>query len=154
MRSIMRTRHNGSAQRLTLRAVLLVLIVSAIVLSTMTSIAFSMQRLPRGAENTIYGEVVAVSNSKNLTVLTVLPDNIDTFLNDQMNLFVNPYSFGSENIGTVPNSQMNIFLNPYATVKICNVNEPAKDIMVIHEATITYHEMEGLTVADSVKEQC
>jgi len=155
MRTILRTIiKKGAAHSVILWAGFLILIVAALVLPSMTNIAFSMDWMRRGPENTLYGEVVAVDNTRNLTVLTVQPDTIDTFLNNQMNLFVNPYTVQSDNMVMSPNTQINIFVNPHSMVKICSVDEPARDVKLIHEVTITYHEVAGLAVADSVREHC
>jgi hypothetical protein len=151
MRTIIK---KGAAHSVILWAGFLILIIAVLVLPSMTNMAFSMDGMQRGAENTLYGEVVAVDNTRNLTVLTVQPDNIDTLLNNQMNLFVNPYTVQSDNIVMFPNDEINIFVNPHSMVKICSVDEPARDVKVIQEVTITYHEVAGLAVADSVKEHC
>jgi len=120
----------GSGQRTIVLAALFVLI--AALLMPVTSMAFSMDRMQRGAGNSLNGEIVAVDNTSHLTILTVQSDEIGRF----------------------PNNQMNVFLNPYTTVKICAASEPAKDAQVNREATISYHEAQGLAVADSVREHC
>lgn len=118
----------GSVYRNILMAVFLVLVVAVLVQPT----AFSMERIQRAAGNSLNGEVVAVENARHLTVLTVQ----------------------SEEIGPFPNDQLNIFVNPYTTVKICKGTEPARDVKVNKVATITYHEVAGLAVADRVREHC
>jgi hypothetical protein len=151
MLNIVQTIKKGAAHNVIFRAGFLLLIIAAVVLPSM---AFSRDWVQRGAENTVYGYVVSVDTENHLTVLTVQPSNIDTFLNDQMSHFVMPNAVQSDNYVMLPNDQINIFVNPNSAVKICNANEPARDLQGLREATITYHEMAGLAVADKVSEQC
>ncbi len=84
-------------------------------------------------KDTLRGEVVAVDNLHHMGMLTLQ----------------------SYKIGQFPNDQLNIFMNKDTSVKICNKREPEKDIKVSHNATVTYHEVQGLLpLADSVAEKC
>lgn len=121
------TKRAGSA---TLLAGLIVLIAAALIVLSFTNTALSLGNMQ--GEKAIKGEVVAVNNMRHLTVVSVR----------------------SNEIGKFPNDKMHIFLNPYTTAKICKATEPAKDIQTRRNATIKYHEVGGLAVADSVSERC
>ncbi len=110
-------------------AMFVVLIAAAVLAFSRTSSA-----APQGTvkENTIRGEVYSITNSRHLGTLTLL----------------------SENLGAYPNDEMNIFLTKNTKVKICSVREPEKDIAASRSATVKYHEIQGLAVADSVSERC
>ncbi len=105
-----------------------------IVLSfTNTTMAFTRGNMQGGEKVAlIKGEVVGIDNMRHLTVLTVQ----------------------SNKIGQFPNDQMHIYFNPSTMVKICKATEPAKDIKVDFGATIKYHELGGLAVANSASERC
>ena len=121
-----------SAKAATLLAGFIVLIAAALMVLYFTNTAFTRESMQGGEKVALKGEVVAIDNMRHLTVLTVQ----------------------SNEIGQFPNDQMHIFLNPYTTAKICKATEPAKDIKVSRSATIKYHELGGLAVADSVSERC
>lgn len=123
----------GPAAAATLLTGLIVLIAAALIVLSYTNMAaaYTWGTMQKG-EKAVKGEVVAIDNMGHLTVLTVQ----------------------SNEIGRFPNDQMNIFLKPYTTAKICKATEPAKDIRVSRNATIKYHELGGLAVADSVSERC
>ncbi len=84
-------------------------------------------------KDTLQGEVVAVDNLHHMGMLTLQ----------------------SYKIGQFPNDQLNIFMNKDTSVKICDKREPGKDLKVSRNATITYHEVQGLLpLADSIAEKC
>jgi hypothetical protein len=122
------TKRAGSA---TLLTGLIVLIAAALMVLSFTNTAFTWGNMQQG-EKAVKGEVVAVDNMRHLTVLTVR----------------------SNEAGRYSNEEIHIFLNPYGTAKVCTATEPAKDIMARRNATIKYHELGGLAVADSVSERC
>jgi len=119
------------ARLATLLTGLIVLIGAALIVLSLTNTAFTWGTMQKG-EKAIKGEVVSVDNMRHLTMLSVRPNELGKF----------------------PNEQMHIFLNPYTTAKICKATEPAKDIKADRNATIKYHELSGLAVADSVSERC
>ncbi len=106
-----------------------VMIAAAVLAFSRTSSA-----APRGTvkEDTIKGEVYSITNSRHLGTLTML----------------------SEKLGAYPNDELNIFLTKNTKVKICSVREPEKDIAASRTATVKYHEIQGLAVADRVSERC
>ena len=108
-----------------------VLIVASLFVLSLTSTALT-QGMMMGETDSLTGEIVAVNNSHNLQTLTIRSDEIGQF----------------------PNDTLNVFLSKDTNVKICTMNEPARDIMVNRDVTIEYHEVSGLAVADSVSEQC
>lgn len=115
-----------------LLTVFVVLIAAAVLVLSLANAALSRERMQRGEGTTLTGEIVAVQNTGSLTILTVVSDNLGRF----------------------PNDQLNIFADPDSRVKICKANEPARDVQVDHDATVTYHEVKGLAVADRVAEHC
>ena len=106
-------------------------IVTALLVLSVTSTALSQGMMP-GDKDSLTGEIMAVDNSHNLKTLTIRSDEIGQF----------------------PNDTVNIFLSKDTDVKLCTMNDPAEDIMVSRDVIITYHEVSGLAVADSVSEQC
>ncbi len=109
---------------------LVVLIVAAVFVLSVTGTAFSKGSMPE--KGTLKGEVVAIDNGHHLETLTLR----------------------SEKIGQFPNDKLNIFLNKSTRVRICNMREPARDIKVSRNAIVSYHELQGLAVANSVSERC
>jgi hypothetical protein len=120
----------GPAGAATLLTGLIVLIAAALMVLSFTTRAFTSGTMQQG-EKAVKGEVVSIDNMGHLTVLTVRP-----------------------NEAGFTNGQMHIYLNPYAKEKICKASEPAKDLKASRSATIKYHELGGLAVADSVSERC
>ncbi len=116
-----------SAKHVMLLAVLTVAVVSAAAYTNRASAASDMQ-----AGNSLQGEIVAVANVNHIQTLTVRSDEIGRF----------------------PNDELNVFLNKNTTVKMCSVRGPAKDLKVGRDASIEYHELGGVPVADAVSEQC
>jgi len=107
-----------------------VLIVAALFVLSFTNTAFT-QGIVQG-KGPLTGEVIAVDSGHHLRTLTLQ----------------------SSSIGQYPNDELNIFLSQNTKVKICGMREPAKDVAVSRNATIRYHEVAGLAVADSVAERC
>jgi hypothetical protein len=84
-------------------------------------------------KDTLTGEVVVVDNLHHLGMLTLQSDKIGQYLNDQLNIFMNKNTW----------------------VRGCNESKPENDIKVIRNATVSYHEVQGLLpLADSVSEKC
>lgn len=110
-----------------------IMIAAAVLLSmSLADITLAKGR-SEGAVSTIQGEVVAVDNLHSMNMLTLR----------------------SGEIGAFPNDSLNIFMNGSTKVTVCNAHEPAKDIDVSRNATVTYHEVNGwLAVTDSIVEGC
>jgi hypothetical protein len=111
---------------------ILVLIAVALVVVSFVESAFAAVPLQGSRTNTLRGEIVAVDNVGYVTVLTVR----------------------SAQIGPFPNNELNIFTNQNTMVKICKEREPARDINVGSNATITYHEEGRVAVANKILERC
>jgi hypothetical protein len=109
--------------------VLLFMLILSVSFANSTFAGWDRQSAPN---DTLQGEVVAVDNLHNMSMLTLQ----------------------SQKIGQFPNDQINIFMNNDTAVKICNARKPEKDIAVDRNATITYHEVQGLPLADRVTEKC
>ncbi len=110
----------------------ILVLTAAFVAATLALPALAGPSGPSESSRTVQGEIVAVDNSGYMTVITVL----------------------SPQIGQFPNNEMNIFANRGTTAKVCNMREPAKNVPVDNSATIIYHEMGGVAVADSISERC
>ncbi len=120
----------GETNLLTAAVVLLFALILIVSLANSTLAGWGKQAEQK---DTLQGEVVAVDNLHHMGMLTLQ----------------------SYKIGQFPNDQLNIFMNNDTSVKICNKGEPEKDIKVSRNATITYHEVQGLLpLADSVTEKC
>jgi hypothetical protein len=97
--------------------------------------SFMNEGLAQGSmldKGTVKGEVVAIDNAHNMRTMTLRSDQIGQF----------------------PNNELNLFLNHDTTFKVCNANEPFKDMSVDRTATVTYHEVGGVAVANSISEHC
>ena len=110
---------------------LVVIIVTALLVLSLANTAFTKEMM-QSEKGPLTGEIVAVDNGYDLQMLTVRSDQI----------------------GQYPNDTMNIFLNKNTNVNICSAQEPTADITVNRTATIMYHEVAGLAVADRVMEKC
>ncbi len=113
-------------------ATFIALIVAAILVISFANLAFAKGGLQGGEKGALRGEVVAVDNLHKMGMLTLR----------------------GSSIGNFPNDELNIFVNHDTKVKICGEREPFKDINASRNATVAYHEVSGLAVADSVSEQC
>ncbi len=111
---------------------LLVLVLSAVFVVTFTGIAFSKGMMPGGDERTLRGEVIAVDTGHYIRTLTMQ----------------------SGQIGPFPNNELNIFVNKGTQIRVCGMNEPASDLQVDRNATVTYHEVGGVPVATRISERC
>ncbi len=61
----------------------------------------------------------------------------------------------SREIGrTVPNSELNIFANDNTRVMVCKESEPLSSVKLGSNATIKYHELGGVALADNIYERC
>ncbi len=110
-------------------SVFVVLIAAAVLVFSRTSSA-----APQGTvkEATIQGEIVAVDNTNHTKTITVL----------------------SSKIGNFPNDELNIVVNKNTMVQMCTFKKLAKGLNADSTATINYHELGGMAVADSVSERC
>jgi len=111
---------------------LFVLIVAALFVLSFTNTALTQGTMPVKEQGYLTGEVVAVDTGHHLGTLTLRSDEIGQF----------------------PNDTLNVFLRQNTDVKVCGTHEPAKDIAVGRTATIMYHDVSGLTVANSIAERC
>ena len=122
----------GSEEMAYFLTAFLVLTVSALIVLAFTGTAFAAQRTIPGAKGTLKGEIVEVTNGQHLGMVTLR----------------------SSEIGQFPNDALNIFVVKGTHVKICSVPEPAAKLAVSRTATIHYHELGGLAVANRISEQC
>ncbi len=111
---------------------LLVLAISAVFVLSLTGYAFSKESMPGSASDTIKGEVIAVDSGHYMKTLTL----------------------ESDQIGPFPNNSLNIFVNPGTRVNVCGMSEPASDLQVDRTATVIYHEVGGVPVAERISERC
>jgi hypothetical protein len=111
---------------------LVVLIIAALFTLSFTEAAFTQGTMLGNEQGYLKGEVIAVNAGHQWRTLTLRSDEI----------------------GQYPNDTLNVFLSQNANVKICGMSEPANDIAVGRNVTITYHEVGGMTVATSVSEHC
>jgi hypothetical protein len=74
------------------------------------------------------GSIVGISNVNNMQVVTL-------------------------RLGNFPQDTLNIFLNKDAKFQVCNESRPLAWTEG-REATVTYHELGGLAIADSIYEKC
>lgn len=125
---INKKRGAGAARRTVAAAVMAVAAIFFLSLADATVAQAGMQ----SESNTLTGEVMAVNPVRGATTLTLI----------------------SSQIGQFPNNELNIFLNSNTKVKVCSEREPVNDINVSRNATVTYHEVGGVAVAEQVSEQC
>ena len=111
---------------------LLVLVLSAVFVVTFTGIAFSTPMMPSGAKETLRGEVIAVDNGMAIGNVTL----------------------ESSHLGKYPNNDLNVFLNQTTSVNVCGREGTTNDIDVGRHAIVTYHEVGGVPLADSIAERC
>ncbi len=111
---------------------LVVLIVAALFVLSFANTASTHTSMQGKEQGYLKGEVIAVDTGNHVRTLTLR----------------------SNEIGQYPNDTLNVFLSQNANVKICGMREPAKDIAVDHKATIMYHEVGGVPVANNVAERC
>jgi hypothetical protein len=114
-----------------LLSVFFVAVVAALFVLSFGITAFAAGGM-QGDRGSFKGEIVAINHLHNSNTLTLQ----------------------SSQIGQYPNDTMNIFVNRDTKVKVCSASEPFKDMKVDHSAAVTYHELGGLAVADSISEQC
>ncbi len=108
------------------------LVLTGVLVVAFTGMAFSVGMMPGGDERTLQGEVIAVDNGMAIGTVTL----------------------ESNQLGRYPNNDVNIFLNQTSRVKVCGKETSSNDINVGKNATVTYHELGGVAVADSVTERC
>ncbi len=117
--------------------ILLVTLIFSVSFANSALVGVSQQAVQK---DTLKGEIVAVDGK------VVAVDNLHQ---------IGMLTLQSNEIGKSPNDRLHIFMNKNTSVKICNVREPEKDIRVSRDATVTYHEVQGLLpIADSVSEKC
>ncbi len=111
---------------------LFVLAAAAVIVLAYTNTAMTQGMIP-GEKNVLTGEIVAIDNGHQVKALTLR----------------------SADIGTYPDNAVNVFVTKNTEVKICDMREPARDIAVSRDATVTYHEVRGwMAVATSISERC
>ena len=108
-----------------------ILIVAALLVLSLANTASTEGMMP-GGKDSLTGQIVAVDDSHNLKTLTIISDEL----------------------GKYPTDTITIFLSKDTDVKLCTATAPSEDSMMTRDVTITYHEVSGLAVADSVSEQC
>jgi hypothetical protein len=121
----------GSVRVARLLVVLSVMSLAVIFLLAFTNVALAQGKM-QGDRGTLTGEVIALDHVHNPTTMTLV----------------------SSQIGQFPNNQLNIFLSRDTKVQICKASESSKDISVSRNATVTYHEVGGVAVANRISEQC
>jgi hypothetical protein len=131
MRVKSKINEKGAVTNARLAAVVSVMILAVIFLLSFTSAALA-ERGMYGDRGTLTGEVMAIDQVHNATTLTLI----------------------SSQIGQFPNNQLNIFLNQDTKVQVCKASEPVKDISVSRDATVKYHEVGGVAVAERISERC
>ncbi len=119
----------GAAKVITIAAVLL---ASILFLTPYANSASAWGYMQTAQGNSLQGEIVAVDNADHITTLTIRSDEIGSF----------------------PNDELNVFLNRDTLVKMCGRSEPAKDLKTGLNAKIEYHESGGVPVADVISERC
>ena len=117
-----------SATLLSLLAVIFVMSVALLFAAPLANAASSQANM-----GTLSGEVVAVDHSMHNA---------------------NTVTLRSSQIGQFPYDTMNIFVNSGTKINVCKSKEPLRDMTVGHHAKVTYHEVGGLAVANSISEQC
>jgi len=123
----------SSSKTATALVVLYVLFVAVVLVGSFTMTSYAIGCLYGGQKGIVQGEVVTVDKLHNIGMLTLRSDEIGSF----------------------PNDRLNIFLTPNTMVKVCDTSEPARGLSVSRNATVTYHEVQGLLpVADVVSERC
>ncbi len=122
--------------KVTIKTTNLLTVIFAVIVASLLVVSFANTAFALGSmkvdSGSLKGEVVAVNDVHNAQTLTLQ----------------------SSQIGRFPNDKLNIFLNRSTKVKVCNANEPIKDIKVGHSATVKYHELGGVAVADLISERC
>ncbi len=111
---------------------LLVLVLTTALFFTFTGIAFSMSAMPSGAKDTLKGEVISVDNGIAVGTVTV----------------------ESSHIGRYPNNDLNVFVNQATKVNVCGRETTANGLNAGRNAIVTYHEVGGVPLADSITERC
>ena len=123
----------GAVTELNLLMGLVILLIALIFSTSFSNSALAIGSGQAIQKGTLTGEVVAVDNLHHINMLTLQSDKIGQF----------------------PNDHLNIFMNKNTSVRICSEREPENDIKVSRNATVTYHEVQGLLpLADSVSEKC
>jgi hypothetical protein len=115
-----------------LLAAVLVLAVASLLVLSFVGTSLAAQGMAPGAKGTLKGEIIEVTSGQHLGMVTLR----------------------SGEIGQFPNDDLNIFVVKGTHVKICSVREPAAKLAVSRNATIHYHELGGLAVANRISEQC
>ena len=104
-------------------------VMMAVLVIFLAAPAFSEMSMPASSDNTLQGKVVAVRHMTDLTVLTIQTAK------------------GIDN-------EVNVLAAPYTSAKLCGDREHAMDVTPGNKAVIEYHELSGLTIADSIVEKC
>ena len=108
----------------------------AVLVAVLFVLSFASAPLAQGSmmgdRSSLKGEIVAIDNVHNAQTMTLR----------------------SQYVGQFPNDTLNIFLHKDTKLKICDASKPLKDLSVDRNANVTYHEVGGVAVADSISEQC
>ncbi len=125
------TYEKGSTLAARLITKFFVVVVAVLLATSFTGAAFARGGL-QTERGSLKGEIVTIDHANNLKTVTLR----------------------SSQVGQFPNDELNIFLTKDTKIKVCNSLEPFKDMRVDHSATVTYHELGGMAVADSISERC
>ncbi len=125
-------RRTGLFKTVNILAGFFVLLITVLFSTSITNNVFAAGNHQAGKNDVLSGEVVVVDNLHHMGMLTLL----------------------SSEIGQFPNDQLNIFTNKDTSVKICNERAFERDLKVSRNATVTYHEVQGLPLATSISEKC
>ncbi len=120
--------HTDAITFLALAAVL----ITAILFVTAYSSRASAWGNGQAKEGYLQGEIVSMDNVNHIKTVTIRSDEIGSF----------------------PNDELNVFLTRDTMVKMCGKREPARDLKTGSNAKIGYHESGGVPVADIISERC
>ncbi len=127
---------NRTTKRLQTEAILFLALSAVLIAGILFVMADSSRAFAWGnaqiKEDSLKGEIVSMDSVNHIKTLTIR----------------------SGEIGGFPNDELNVFLNRDTMVKMCGKREPAKDLKTGFQATIEYHELGGVPVADVISEQC
>jgi hypothetical protein len=111
-------------------AVLFIMTVASLFIMSFTTAALAQGNM-QGDRGSLKGEIVAIDNVHNVKTLTLRSEQ---------------WQF--------PNDTLNIFVHKDTKFNLCSESKPLKDMGVDRNATVTYHEVGGVAVADSISEHC
>ncbi len=121
----------GTVRVARLFALFSVMTLAVIFLLSFTTPAFAQVSMG-GEWGTIKGEIMSIDHLQNATILTLM----------------------SSQMGQFPGNKLNIILTPDTKVQACKDSEPINDLSVSSNATVMYHDLGGIAVAELISEQC